>query len=357
MRSAQHLRLAAVSSALSLAAGCTISVKTPSVADYERLHAIDSDGATREQIEIDLGSPQGTGIHRIDGEDFALDFYYGMVGTLTYFPSQKAAVDSGMAFVSYASDGTLKHLVYFTSRQDGPPVEFGEDLPIKEIAEAIELGKSNANAAYDLLGEPSYRGRRLSPSEGIEHQTLFYDVSEAQTQGAMKERWLIVGIDPSGVVKDLAWVSSYDGDLESASEVEPQTLQTFSRLDQAGMLAYWQPSSIATDTQLDPVRVHALLRTQPPHIDAFVEALGKPNARGFKYFAEQEPWVLSNWSSMSIDVGERQSRYVPPSLRDDPESKPKSYMVMDVEQARLMVAHTQEGEVKEVIWFAPSVSP
>jgi len=332
--------------------GCSISVKTPIVADYARFDAMHGPDISRNEVELAVGSPQGTGVHKLGEEDLDLDFYYGLVGLLTYFPNEKARLDSGMAFASY-SENKLAQLIYFNSKKDGPPIKIGREIPIYSVVSSIAVGVSPIEHLYEVLGEPDYSGRRINTGLGLEHSVVYYDGSQVQSDGALKERWLIVGFDSDGVVQDVAWASSFDEDLDATAVLARQTMQTFSRLDWGALGPVWQPTAIATDNPLDPTQVEALIRANPTQVSDFVSVLGRPSAMGLKSFKEHDPWVLSNWSYVRVDLEGRESGFIPPSRRADPAAKPKSYEVMDFQQARLLVAHTIEGSVTEVIWFAP----
>lgn len=78
-----------------LTGGCSFNVKTPVVADYQKLNTVQLT-STRNDIELMLGTPQGSGLHIAYDNSYPLSFYYGFAGVFTL---STAKYDSGTAFV------------------------------------------------------------------------------------------------------------------------------------------------------------------------------------------------------------------------------------------------------------------
>jgi hypothetical protein len=110
-------------------------------------------------------------------------------------------------------------------------------------------------------------------------------------------------------------------------------------------------------TALDAVQVDALLQQQPSTVQSIVDVLGEPTGRGIKSFQEHDPWLVSTWTAMKSEIVGRESTYGPqtPTNQASVASKPRptSYVVMSMLQSRLIVAHTADGKIQEIIWFAP----
>lgn len=343
---------------VSVAPGCVINIKTPSVPSFERLQSAEPEVMSRTDFEILMGTPQSVGIHWLDGTKYALTYYYGIMGQMTVFPGQSAQLDSGMVFAAFDGEDNLSELVYVTSDFDGPKLNLGGgSLSVVDVAEGIEAGVSTIDELESILGEPSYRGRRFSSGHGVHHDLAFFDTSEVGRSGVVKERWLLAGFDEGRIVQDLLWASSFEEELESIGKVELPKLRRMTRMDYG--YRYWVTTteSVSSSNRIDPVQVEALLRTQPATIDEYVEVLGTPTARGFKTFEEHEPWAIAHWSHMSTDfIGNERNPAMDNSVNEDGTPRERTYMVMDVQTTRLMVAHTPEGEVKEVIWLRPTSS-
>ena len=325
-------------------------VRTPIVADYQKLNSINQ-SSTRNEIELMLGSPQGTGLHMVDGQVYDLSFYYGLSGKFTFSSAQ---FDSGTSFITYQS-GELKGILYFTSKSTDPEISFSIELPIKPFLEKLVIGQSNINLAYEILGQPQYKGRRIDKDKGILHNLAFWGTSQPQNNASMKEKWILLGVDNQNIIQDIIWVSSYPEDIKAFGEVGEQQLKQVSRLI-PGFLPYYDPQSISTSTKIDPVQVDALLKTNPTNIKAVKEVLGLPTAIGIKNLMNNSPMILSNWTFSKIDIKGHEDIFIPPGISEEEKERleqQKSYMVMDVVQSLLLVGHDTNGDIKEIIWVKP----
>lgn len=344
---------AVVLAALSLLGSCAVLVKTTEVPAVATLESADLDGMTRTQFEILMGGAQSKGVHIVEGRSLDMLYYFGMKGVMTLFPSQGAQIDSGMAFASFDEDERLEEIVFVRSRFDGPEIKIGGVLPVAKVADHVTLGQTSIAQLEELLGTPSYRGSRFNAASGVRHSLSFFEASKAESSGLLRERWLLAGHDESGVVQDLLWASSFPEDMKSLGEVAPQSLMAMTKLDVSFPLPVVRADSVSSSTKIDPVQVEAIIRTAPTSIDGYIDVLGKPTAVGFKAFSEHEPWLLSHWSYMQSEyLGNEKLPPMEPSA-DGREARPKSFMVLDIQTTRLMVAHTPDGAVREVIWLRP----
>lgn len=190
--------------AATLMSGCSFMVKTPIVANYDNFGKI-SGNSTKNDIALLLGSPQGEGVHIYDGTLKELQFYYGFAGRFTLSSAQ---FDSGTAFITYDSNRPVD-LTYFTSKATGPEISLTKSLSIKTLAGKLKLGESRIDDVYKVLGNPDYEGKRVKLKNNINHKIAFWDASQLETKGAIKEKWILVGYDAVGITQDLVWVSSY----------------------------------------------------------------------------------------------------------------------------------------------------
>jgi len=345
---------AAVALSCLASAGCVYNVKTSAVPRFSALEELDPSEVSQRDFEIAMGSPTSQGLHILDGEALSLTFHYGLIGKLELFPAKSASLDSGMAFASFHPSGKLQELTYFASKFDGPKIPMGGELPIDDIAAVVEVGLTRIGQLETTLGEPSYRGRRFSATTGVEHELAFFDFSASGSSEVYLERWLLVGFDHDEVVRDLIWASSYKSDIASLGDVEPVRARKMTRMDASFPFPLWATESISTSTRLDRVQVEALIESAPSTVGEYVVTLGKPTALGFKVLEDEDPLLLSQWTYLvTKHEGNEDGPRLPLVEGEDPESNLVNYMVMHVEMTRLMIAHTPDGSVKEVIWFRP----
>jgi len=331
---------------------CSFHVKTPIVADYHSLNQFTPTSCSRNDILVALGEPQGKGIHRLDNKTYDLSFYYGLAGKFTLSTAQ---CDSGTVFVSYEKEKPV-NLLYFTSEISGPKISFKKNLSIKELADKLVIGKSDLEKVFDVLGVPDYKGKRINKCIGLTLNIAYYDSSKLQNEGAVKEKWILVGYDDNHIIQDLVWVSSYPEDIKEFGEIEPQQVKQLSRMTVAGLFPVREPLAIKTGTRIDPVQVDALLRKAPKNVDEIAKVLGQPSAFGIKSFKGDDPMILSNWSYSKVAVKGKEHNFIPPGASDEEREelrRGKSYMVMEITQSRLMVGHDKDGRIHEVIWFKP----
>jgi len=336
---------------ISALSGCSFMIKTPTVANYENLSRIDG-STTKNDVAVLLGAQQGKGIHVYDGNKHELHYYHGFAGKFT---SSTALYDSGTAFITYGSDHPVE-LIYFTSKASGPEISFSKNLSIKKLADTIKLGESKVDAVFSSLGQPDYVGRRINYKKNIDHKIAFWDSSKIETKGAIKEKWILVGYDESGIVQDLIWVSSSDDDIREFGEISEQQMKQLSRMTVAGFIPMLEPTAMNTGTKIDPVQVDALVNKSPQNIKHIIDILGKPTALGIKSFDGDPSMNLSNWSFSTVEMKGRESNYIPPMASEEERkhlSEGKTFMVMSVEQSRLIVGHNSKGEVQEIRWVGP----
>lgn len=183
---------------LLLSTGCSFMVKTPVVADYQKLNQINQI-STRNDIEIMMGIPQSVGVHIVNGHTYDLIFYFGLSGRLTI---SSANMDSGTAFISYQAENPV-NILYFTSKSTDPKITFNKEFPIKTLSEKLILGQSNISVVYEVMGQPQYKGRRIDKNSEVVHNIAFWDASQVQNNGAIKEKWLLIGFDNQDIIQDL----------------------------------------------------------------------------------------------------------------------------------------------------------
>lgn len=329
--------------------GCSAFVKTPTVANYSNLDKIDQ-STTKNQVSILLGTPQGQGLYGQAGALKELDFYYGLAGEVS---SGGLDYESGMAFVSYEND-KLVELIYFYSKATGKPFSRIENLSIKDISSSLLIGKSKYDDLIKLIGAPYYTGRRANFPANINHSVGYWDASQIQNNRAIKEKWLLVGYDNERIIQDIIWVTNKPEDIKEFGSITEQQIQNISRLNTSGFIPVSEVTGMNTGTNIDPVQVDALIRSQPKNIKEIINVLGQPNALGMKNFVENGIVNLSNWSFSTIEVKGREENYIPPNAT--PELKTRlgsmrsSFIVMKLDQSRLIVSHTANGEIKEILW-------
>ena len=334
-----------------LIGGCSFNVKTPIVADYQKLNDVQIT-STRNDIELMLGTPQSTGLYINQNISYPLSFYYGLAGTMTVSAMQ---CDSGTAFISYDGEN-LANILYFTSKASDPEIIFNKDLPIKKLVGELELGQSNIQKIYAKLGPPDYTGKRIDKRTGTVHSIAYYDSSQPQDNGVMKEKWILVGYDDQQIVQDLVWVSSDNDDIAELGTIEASQMKRLSRITVSGHFLHLETRAISAGTRIDPIQVDALMRINPTNIKQIRDILGMPTALGIKSFKGDQPMFLSNWSNSQVKVIGVEHNYIPINAsekqRNELENTP-SYMIMDISQCRLIVGHDDDGFIKEIIWMAP----
>jgi len=339
-----------------LLAGCYVPIKTAKLPPVAELHDRDLENLTKTQVDILLGTPQSSGLHRIGDEAFALCYYEGLMGlvnALTGFGN----LDSGTALITSSGD-EVKEVLYWFSQYSGPKVGPYSSLSY-EALDPLMIDATERSEIVELLGEPNRIGRRYHAPSGLVHDVLFYDGS-TQKSKQLTEEWLIVGFDDAEVLRDLFWVSGVRGDLEEFGSVEEQGLRNLIQLDHGGMFPISRLESISTSSQLDAVRVEALLSTQPHSIDQVEAVLGPPHARGIRAFRGEQVLIAALWSSLKADSLGSESwpvQWAPErrSARSRPsgQSRKASYQVVEQSISRLIVLHDESGGVQEVMWMKP----
>jgi hypothetical protein len=330
---------------------CSVMVRTPTIADYDNLNKID-ENTSKDDVLILLGTPQGKGVHIYDGTQKELDFYYGFSGTMTATTAQN---DSGTAFITYESDRVVD-LNYFTSDASGPPRILNKQISIQALANILTLGGTSIRSVYEVLGPPDYEGKRIRFESDKNHKTAVWDASKLGSGGAIKEKWVLIGYDSNEVAQDLLWVSSDEEDIKEFGKISEEKIEGISRTSMAGFFPVLDPRSISAGTKLDVMQVDALMRTSPTNVKHFISVLGQPTALGIKSFDGDEPIIFSNWSFSSAEVLGREHNYIPAGATDEQIAEihaSGSYMIISVDQSRLMVGHDSNGNIKEIIWVRP----
>lgn len=332
--------------------GCSFMIKTPEVANYDNFSQIGG-GSTRNDVALLLGTPQSQGLHQIYDKQYDAQFYYGFAGKFTL---STAKYDSGTAYITYDNDEPID-LIYFVSKSTGKEISLKKDLSIKELASNLVLGKTNIQYVFDTIGSADYTGKRKNYIKNITNTVAFWDSSKSETNGTLKEKWLLIGYDSSGTVQDVMWVSSYPSEISAFGQVAEQQVKQISKLSFAALFPVRQPTEMSTGTKIDSMQVDALLNTRPENIHDIIAVLGKPTALGVKSFIGDEPMSLSNWSFSKIEMKGSEHNYVPPSASDEEKEaiakKGKTFMIMKIDQSRLVVGHDESGNIKEILWVRP----
>jgi hypothetical protein len=333
---------------LFLIVGCSFNVKTQNVANYSNLDRIEKN-TTKNDVALLLGSPQGKGIYGPIQAPNELDFYFGFAGLFSM--GGEIDIDSGIAFITY-KENKAEDLIYFRSNFTGNPKVRNKNIRTKQVIDSIQLGKSTVDDIIKVIGQPEYKGRRANFSSDIVNKVAYWDSSEINPNGAIKEKWLLVGYDKNSIVQDVIWVSSKPEDIKEFGEVTEQQLQQMSRLVVAGFIPMLEPTGMNTGTKIDPTQVDALVKNRPKNIKDVISVLGLPSALGIKIFQGSNPLALSNWSFSSVEIKGRQTNYIPPEATEEQKSKVSedTFIIMNIDQSRLMIGHTADGEIKEILW-------
>lgn len=325
--------------------GCTINIKTPIVADYKKLEEIDATKLDKTQVELLLGTPQGKGVQMYEGKKYDLYFYTGFIGEAS---SGEARLDSGTVFVTFDNDKCV-HLLYRLA-SIAKTIRLNQPLPIDKFFDNILIGKSTVNDVLNVLGEPTYQGRRVNLLGNVTHKILWYDSSKLEkTDGAMIEKWMMLGYDNNGVIQDVMWVSSVQDDIKDLGKAQSNEAKIlYGTLGATGM---------STERVIDPMQVDALLKTSPQNVSEIENIMGPPSAVGVRLVKETDALIMSSWTHVKLKVLGREQLYraaVQASKEAAPAAKePESYVVMDVKQSMLIVWHNSKGNIKEYFWFRP----
>lgn len=336
---------------LLLITGCTFNVKTPVVANYGNLDLIQKNSKKNDVLVL-LGGPQGNGVYGKLGSLNELDFYHGIAGR---FSMSSANMDSGTAFISYKGDSILDFF-YFNSKITGNEIKFEKPINIKLVADSIQIGSSSFSDLTKTIGEPDFVGRRINAGANIIHNIALWDASKVATDGVLKEKFLFVGYDSSNIVQDLIWVSSDAEDIKSFGSIADQQMKHLYRNDQAGWgFSVMDPVGLTTGTKLDPIQVDALIRSNPKNVNDVIKVIGKPNAFGIKSFKGSNSMRLSNWAYSKVDVKGNEANFIPSNASEEQRAKlnDSSWVVMSIEQTRLMIGHNENGDIQEILWTHP----
>ncbi len=333
--------------------GCSIYVRTSSLPRVNQLRDLSPESTDRDGLLLALGTPTGHGVHRVGDGDRELWFYSSMSGKMNVFTAS-GPMDSMIAFASLNDGGQVEDLLSFTSSFDGVPLRPAKTIGVRRIADRITVGTTRADEVVAEFGEPTYRGRRYSRVHGVNHGLLFYDASK-QKSGALRERWLIIGHDQGGIVRDLLWTSSFDEDIAEMGTIQAQQLRELTHLDADFPYTFSRTHAVSTSTKIDAGQVGALLRSASSNVEDFTKVLGAPTARGFKAFHGEEPLILAHWSFQEMAMrGQERSPPPRPVVYPDGSSLPSvTYNVFESAQTRLFVGHSPDGAVREVYWVEP----
>jgi hypothetical protein len=331
--------------------GCAFNVKTPVVANYGNLDLIQKHSKKNDVLVL-LGGPQGNGVYGKSGSLNELDFYHGLAGR---FSTSSANMDSGTAFISYKGDSILD-LFYFGSKITGSEIKFEKPINIKLISDSVQIGSSSYSDLIKAVGEPDYIGKRINSATNINHSVAFWDASIVAADGVLREKFLFVGYDNNNIVQDLIWVSSDAEDIKSFGTINDQQMKHLYRNDQAGWgFSVMDPVGLTTGTKLDPIQVDALIRSNPKNVNDVIKIIGKPNALGIKSFKGSNSMRLSNWAYSKVDVKGNEANFIPSNASEEQRAKlnDSNWIVMSIEQTRLMIGHNENGDIQEILWTHP----
>ncbi len=334
--------------------GCLIDVKTPIVANYQKLQTVQP-VSSRSDIESMLGTPQSSGLHMLDGNSYELSFYYGFIGSIS---SSEARCDSGTAFMTYDKD-TPVQVLYFTSTSSDPGIVIRKDLPIKKLMQQMTIGKTNIQTVYAALGVPDYKGRRIDKRAGLIHNVAFYDASHMQYPGAEYEKWLLIGFDDRGAIQDVMWVSSMQDDVAEFGKTAPfPAPRQISRTVVTDLLIPMDdPRAFITGGTIDSLQVDALMRTKPTRIEQIRNTIGNPLTLGIKNFKGSSSLMLSGWSYYTMDYKGSEDNYrLSASFPGEPPKESDlgpTYHIVNVAQTRLLIGHDRDGTIREIMWLKP----
>lgn len=328
--------------------GCAFNIRTPTVINYQKLFSITPESC-KNDVEVLLGTPQGTGVHVINGDSYPLIFYYGLAGCSTLSSMQ---CDSGTAIISH-NDNVLQDVIYFASKMTGPAIMFDRDLSITRFSEKTVVGQTKIQSLHESIGSPDYTGKRFNKNSGIEHDLSYYDASQIQAEGGVKEKWLMVGYDGTQTIQDIIWVSSFPEDIQKMVSVSKQEIKNL-----FGIGFIPEIKSADFGTTIDSVQVDALIKMKPKNINQIKSILGNPTAVGMKRFSGQQAMILSSWSYSKIDLKGTDYNFIPFGIEESKKESVKGqpFLVMDIALSRLLIGHDEDGSIKEIIWIKPWAS-
>ncbi len=341
-----------------LSSSCRTYLRTYATPRLDRLDGVDLEQLDRNQCEILLGSPQGVGVQTDDDGTNELSYYFGLKGWLN--PFGDGQLDSGKGYISFDADGMVADLLIVQSRFDGPRIRTRDTIRVSEAAAVIQMDQSTTEDLVEALGEPEYQGRRYNRSSKVDHRLLFYDGSRTGSRDTIGIQWLFVGYsEHDQVLRDVLWVSSNSDDFEELQELQSARLRATTKPDFDYPFSVNRVESMSTSLRIDPAQIEAVLRTDPGQLKDFVDVIGPPLARGAKSFAEGEPLQISLWISEEAEV--LGNEYGPPMEEPTPRNSPglrtpppqKSYVVMRPKHTLLLLAHSEEGDIHEVVWIKP----
>lgn len=346
------MRVILIIGVLALVSACSGFVKTPVVADYSNLDLIGSD-TKKNDISILLGSPQGIGLYGPRDALNELQFYFGLAGKIS---SSGADADSGTAFISFNKEQPVD-VLYYKSKMTGREIKYAKGLDIAKLANFLRIGSSSIDDLVKEAGVPSFEGRRLNFLDKIEHKIYVWDASQAQQNGSIIEKSLLVGFDNNRIIQDVSWMSSKPEDIMALGQISEQQLKQMFRNLPAGFLPMVESTAFDFGNRVDPVQVNGLLASNAKHIDDFIKVLGKPSALGVRSFLGGSAMRLSNWSFSRIEMKGTEGNFIPSGTSEEYRVKLRAqeslYYVMNVQQYRLTIGHSQDGEVKDVLWTYP----
>lgn len=331
--------------------GCSFNLKTPVVANYEKLDLIHK-SSKKDDVDVMLGTPQGSGVYIKDGILNELKFYFGFAGTFT---TSTMKSDYGTAFISF-KDNNLAETFYFKSKFSDEETPLNNKLDIKPIADAVIIGHTTFDDLVLMLGKPDFYGKRINVKTGITHALANWDASKIEDSGVMTERWLLVGYDNQKVIQDIVWVSSLKEDIQDLGSLSEQQVKHLYRYDEAGWgVGIPKTISVNSGNKIDATQVDAVIRTNPKNVGDIIKVIGNPTSIGFKDFKGDAPVILSNWTYFKFDLLGTESNFIPLGASEEQrkELSGKVFQIVDTSQSRLMVGHKPNGEVVEILWTHP----
>lgn len=346
---------------------CTFAVRTLGNPEPKAFLELDPATATRDSVVIALGSPQGRGVRRVGEVEQQLLAFNSFEGDM-YLTGLMASGELLHAFVAVDAEGKVP---YVFGWQFGARGEEGASMPSKRFSEllsALKVGQATRAEIDAAFGTRGYVGRRVEPGRGISNDLQVYTIVERDQNGArLPQRQLLIGFDASGILRDVLWWSPNRVDFTTPKDLSVQSQATVSTIDHSWPLPLSRTNSASVSTPLDFERIEALIRTKPQNEQQVEAVLGPPTARGVRQFEGEDILAVAVWEHQSAALLGSETRVFtdtgaaasgkPGQASTAPVNRQKSYNLMDVSDARLMLFTKTDGTIQELVWIRPERAP
>lgn len=346
---------------------CTIAVRTLGNPEPKAFLELDPATATRDSVVIALGSPQGRGLRRVGEVEQQLLAFNSFEGDMS-FSGFMASGELLHAFVAVDNEGKVPYILGW---QFGARGEQKVSMPSKRFSEllsALKVGQATRSEIDAAFGTRGYVGRRVEPVRGVSNDLQVYTIVEHdQAGGRLPQRQLLIGFDSSGILRDVLWWSPNRVDFTTPKGLSQQSTATVSTIDFSWPLPLSRTNSASASTPLDFERIEALIRTKPQNEQQVEAVLGPPTARGVRQFESEDVLAVAVWEHQSAALLGSETRVFTetgtakasgPMMGHTPQvNRQKTYNLMDVSDARLMLFTRADGTIEELVWIRPERAP